>query len=141
MREKVMLRNSFLEYNPEQVAYITYELTNATPDFSTFLYGTRHSIVLRNTGTGKLEQINFTISGDDGRFFPEPRRLWGDIESNDYHAILVFHFENGNLSKLTASFCGNSMSRAKWQEVVKEAPYGAAATKDDLFFRAHPDLR
>ena len=141
MREEVFLRRSFTEYNPETVAYIEYELTDAEPDFSTFLYGSFHSVVLRNKQTGKLEQINFTICGDDGKYTKRLRRIWGDIESDDYHTILVFELEEGKPRKITASFCGNSMSREKYSKIVNESPYAAAATTNDLFYRSFPNLR
>ena len=141
MKEEVFFRRSFKEYNPETVAYIEYELTDAVPDFSTFVYGSEHTVVLRNKETGKLEQLNFTLSGDNGKFFPGARDLWGDIESDDYHTILVFSFEEGEVTKITASFCGNSMSREKYNKIVNNSSYAAAATANDLFYRSHPDLR
>ncbi len=129
------LRNTFKEYNPEEVAFINYELTDAKPDFATFKYGTAHSVVLRNQTTGELEQINFTICGDDGEFFPGARTLWGDIKSEDYHTILVFSMNDNEVTSVYASFCGNSISRSEFAKRVEEAPYGVAAVADDLFFR------
>ena len=141
MQEEVFLRRSFTEYNPETVAYIEYELTNAKPDFSTFTDGSSHSVVLRNKATKKLERINFTICGDDGDYPDHFRRVWGDIESDDYHMILVFELIGDSPIKVTASFCGNSMSREKYSKIVNESPYAAAATANDLFHRSFPNLR
>ena len=143
MQEEVFLRRSFTEYNPEIVAYIEYELTSAKPDFSTFTDGSKHSVVLRNKETGKLERIIFTICGDTGKYANSHclRRVWGDIESDDYHTILVFEIEEGEIKRITASFCGNSMSREKYNKIVEESPYAAAATVNDLFHRSFPNLR
>ncbi len=138
---EVLLRNSFLDYNPEEKPYIVYELTEAVPDFSSFTYGSRHSVVLRNKETHQLEQLNFVICGDDGEFFPGVRSLWGDIESEDYHAVLVFNFDGDDVSKITASFCGNSLSRNEFAKIVEKAPYGAAATTYDIFFSSLDDSR
>ena len=141
MSEQIKTRRSFKEYNPETQAYIAYELYGELPDFTTFTYGSNHSIVLRNKETGGLERIEFTISGDDEKYAHTNRRLWGDIKSDDYHTILVFQFNEGEVEKITASFCGNSMSRKKFAKIVEESPYAAAATNYDLFYRSFPDLK
>ena len=130
-----------MEYNPETQAYIVYEPYGELPDFTTFTYGSNHSIVLRNKETGGLERIEFTMSGDDGKFPHRDRRLWGDIKSDDYHMILVFSLNDGKIEKITASFCGNSMSRERYAKIVEKSSYAAEATKYDIFYQSFPDLK
>lgn len=44
-------------------ASIKYELYGGLPDFSTYTWGSEHTVVLRNKKTMVLEQISFRING------------------------------------------------------------------------------
>ena len=139
MEAKIRKRRDFSDIDVENTAYIEYELCGDQPDFSAYTYGTKHSIVLRNTATGELEEFEFVISGDDGEFFPNTRRLWGDIiadDSDKNHCILVFNIEWNKVEKITASFCGRSMDTSEFAKIVESKSYGAAASADDIFFRS-----
>ena len=139
MEAKIKKRRDFSDIDVENTAYIKYELCGDQPDFSAYTYGTKHSIVLRNTATGELEEFEFVISGDDGEFFPNTRKLWGDIiadDSDKNHCILVFNIEWNKVEKITASFCGISMDISEFAKIVESKSYGAAALADDIFFRS-----
>ena len=61
MEAKIRKRRDFSDIDVENTAYIEYELCGDQPDFSAYTYGTKHSIVLRNTATGELEEFEFVI--------------------------------------------------------------------------------
>ena len=139
MEPKIRKRCDFSDIDVENTAYLEYELCGDPPDFSSYSFGSKHSIVLRNIATGELEEFEFVISGDDGCFFPNARTLQGEIiadDSDKNHCILVFYIQWGKVENITASFCGKSMDTSKFAKIVESKSYGAAALADDLFFRS-----
>ena len=130
MQEQIKLRNNFRDIDIAKVAYIDYEIYEEVPDFSTFTYGSQHTIVLRNKKTRELERINYTISGSNGDMFPESKRIWGDVEAEDSataHCCLCFYLtpDQKGVEDVAASFCAqaglaNSPQKLKRKYVVRQ---------------------
>ena len=128
---KVRIRDSFSDV-PMETAYITYEPCELSivPSCGDYVYGKKGSIILRNSSTGELEKIHYRLMGAMP-FITRPgyQSFWGEIQPEECNCCLNFDFDlNGELEKITASFCGKSPSSSELDIINEKISYGAQVT-------------
>ena len=135
MKDDILERRSFADVDVETTAHLVYETYEEAPSWTDFRYGEKRAIVLRNQQTGGLERLRYQLSGAVKYAHHEGYQwYWGDVESSDHHCALVFNFDTtGQITKITASFCGPSPSHEEFMRMARAARFPAEITAFGCF--------
>ncbi|MBR4458134.1 MAG: hypothetical protein IKS31_04150 [Clostridia bacterium] len=132
MSEEPVLRRHF----PEDMGLLYYEPTDRRPAFEALRnsVGEPQTITLRNCDTGKLETLEFSITGATESPITTVKWIWGPIATDDsYRTELIFDYLDGKLVAVKASTTARSVPVEKTAERSAKIGCAAELTRYDIF--------